>query len=331
MNWAWPHAFWLLLLLPPLLWWRTRRRTRPSLRFSHGPALEGLPVTWRLRLRWLPTALLTVGLLAAVIALARPRRALERTLLHTEGVDIVLVVDVSTSMLAEDLDPGGGTLNRIDAARAVLRAFVANRPHDRLALIAFSAYPYTLAPLTLDHTWLTQRLDALQTGMIEDGTAIGDGLASAVNRLRDSPAASRVVILATDGQNNRGQLDPDQAAALAKSLEVRVYTVGIGASGFVRYPVTDPFGRRRYTRIESDVDDAGLTRVAQATGGRYFRVRTAREFEGVYAEIDRLEKTEIELEHFTRFEERFGPWLALALGALALEPFLRLSRLGRLP
>jgi Ca-activated chloride channel family protein len=191
--------------------------------------------------------------------------------------------------------------------------------------------PYTVSPLTLDHDWLLQQMDRLKTGMLEDGTAIGDGLASAVNRLRDSIARSKVVVLLTDGINNRGTLSPDNAAQAAKALGIKVYTVGAGSSGWVPVPGPDLFGGQRVIRQRSDVDEAALQRIARATAALYFRATDLKGLEDVYAQIDQMEKTEISVDQFTLFQERFAPWLLLSMCCMAAEKMLSLTRLGRLP
>jgi len=246
-------------------------------------------------------------------------------------VDIVLLVDVSTSMRAEDFTTAARSLNRLDAAKIVLDKFIKARPGDRLGMVAFSAMPYTVSPLTIDHGWLLQQMDRLQTGMIEDGTAIGDAIASAVNRLRDSVAKSKVVILLTDGMNNRGKLSPDNAAQAAKAMKIKVYTVGAGSTGWVRVPVMDPFGGTQYVRQRAEIDEASLTRIAETTGAMYFRAADMKGLESCYRQIDQMEKTEVSVDQYTRFEEQFMPWVFLGLICLGLEKLSALTRLGRLP
>ena len=198
-------------------------------------------------------------------------------------------------------------------------------------MVAFAAQPYTVAPLTLDHGWLVQQLGRLQTGMIEDGTAIGDGIASAVNRLRESKARSKVIVLLTDGISNRGTLAPESAARAARALGIRIYTVGAGGSGPARTPFRDVDGRTRYVMQETAIDEAGLTQIAETTGGRYFRAADFAALEEVYARIDEMERTQVDVRAYTRFEEWFAPFAALALVLLVLEKALALTRLGRLP
>lgn len=251
--------------------------------------------------------------------------------MRVEAVDIVLAMDVSTSMRALDFSTPARRVNRLAAAQEVAEKFISKRPNDRIALIAFAAMPYTMAPLTLDHEWLKGRIAELRTGMIEDGTAIGSAIASAVNRLRDSPAKSRVVVLLTDGINNMGSISPENAAEAARAVGVRIYTIGAASHEAAIYPVSDPFGGEHYVRMPPDLDEESLRRVAEISGGRYFRATDLPTLEKIYEEIDQLEKTEIETHHYTRFEERFAPWVLAALILLAADRVLARGRLGGLP
>jgi len=327
------HPWWLALwaLLPLAAWLRRRAARSAAAPFSDGAALNGLPpgrgaVGERAR-----EALWLLAAAALIVALARPQRGLAQSRVRAEALDIVLAADVSTSMEALDMSTATRRMNRLDAAREVMRRFIADRPDDRIALLAFAALPYTIAPLTLDHGWLAAQLDRLRTGMVEDGTAIGSAIGAAVNRLRDSRAKSKIVIVLTDGMNNRGEITPENAAQAAKALGVRVYTVGAGTRGLAPYPVRDPFGGERMVPTPVEIDEELLRRVAQTTGGKYFRATDFSSLNEVYAEIDRLEKTEIEMDRFTRHEERFMPWLWAGLGLLVIERCLGLSRWGALP
>lgn len=328
------HYPWMLLLLvlvPPLLYLRYGRRRRAAFRFSDAGLMADGPPGWAVLAQPLLPLLYGAALVLIVISLARPQKGIEESSVRTEGIDIVLCVDVSTSMLAEDFEDSGNPVNRITAAKEVLEQFIESRRHDRMGLIAFAAMPYTMAPLTMDHGWLLQQVARLETGVLPDGTAIGSGLAAAINRLRDSEAASRIVVLLTDGINNAGEIAPLDAARTAEALGIRVYTVGAGTDGLVRMPVRDPFGGTQYVRQPSEIDEPTLRKMAEMTGGEFFR---ARDFEGlrtVYEEIDRMEKTEITIDQYRYFEERFQPFLAFALVLLGLEKLLSISRLGRLP
>lgn len=331
MRLQYPWVLALLLLTPGLVFLRAWRRPKPTLSFSDGAALARLPVTWAVAAqRYLPL-LFGLGFAFLVVAAARPRRGLEESVVRAEVRDIVLLVDVSTSMRAEDLSAAGARLDRLAAAKDVIGRFIRGRPDDRIGLVAFSAMPYTVSPLTLDHGWLLGQLGRLETGMIEDGTAIGDGLASAVNRLRESRAAAKVVVLLTDGFSNRGALSPEGAAQAARALGIRVYTVGAGASGPVRAPIRDAGGEIRYVLQESGIDEEGLAAIADATGGRYFRAADFAALGEVYARIDEMEKTRVDVRDYTRFEEWFAPCALLGLFFLLVEKGLALTRLRRVP
>ena len=270
-------------------------------------------------MRHVPSLLRALALAAFIVALARPQTGVTSENVRTQGIDIVMVLDVSSSMLAEDLQP-----NRLEAAKAVAADFVSGRRNDRLGLVAFAGQAFTQAPLTLDHGVVTSLLGELDIGMIEDGTAVGMGLATAVKRLQASRAESKVVVLLTDGRSNRGEIGPVTAAQMAQALDVRVYTIGVGSRGTARVPVQDPLGGTRYANMQVDIDEPTLREVAQLTGGRYFRATDAESLVAIYAEIDELEKTEIEVENFTQFGEEF--LLPLGLGFLLLVAELSLTQ-----
>ena len=328
-----PWFLLLLLLIPWLVYWRYSRRRKPTVKFSDGLKLSKLHPGWATIAQPLLPLLYVLGLFGLVVALSRPQAGLAESRVRAEVVDIVLLADVSTSMLAEDFDEPrlGRRINRLEAAQEVMRRFVRARSRDRIGLIVFAAMPYTMSPLTLDHDWLIQQIERLKAGMVEDGTAIGDAIASAVNRLRNSKAKSKVVILLTDGINNRGQLSPLNAAKLAQALGIKIYTVGAGKNGLVPYPAQDFFGRKTYQYVESEIDEVTLRQIADTTGARYFRATDWASLSATYDEIDRMEKTEINVDQYTRYEERFAPWLVFGLIALILEKFLSLTRLGPLP
>lgn len=323
-----PSLFLLLLLLPGMLWihhrWEARRWG--ALRFS---AVETVQNTGKGLSPWIqriPGVLRTLALGALVVALARPQTGITSESVQTEGIDIVLAVDVSSSMLAEDLAP-----NRLEAAKEVAAAFVQGRRNDRIGLVAFAGEAYTQAPLTLDHGVIGGLLSDMSVGMIEDGTAVGMGLATAVKRLQASDAESKVVVLLTDGRNNRGEIGPTTAAQMAQALGIRVYTIGAGTQGTARVPVDDPFAGRRYVNMRVDLDEPTLQDMANITEGRYFRATDRESLEAVFAEIDDLETTEIQVENFTRFGERFPPILGAGLVLLLLEIVLGHTVLRKLP
>ncbi len=330
MSLQYPFALLLLLLVPGLVYLRYTRRWKPSLRFSDGQALAQLPAGWAVAAARLLPVLYGIGLAFLIIAVARPRLGLDESRVETEAVDIVLLVDVSTSMRAEDFSTPGHRMNRLDAAKRVIERFIAERPDDRIGMVAFSAMPYTISPLTLDHAWLLQQMERVETGMLEDGTAIGDAIASAVNRLRDSKAKSKLIILLTDGNNNAGKLSPLNAAQAAAALKIKIYAVGAGSSGVAPVPVQTPFGTQ-YVQQRVEIDETMLRQIAQTTGALYFRATDLASLQRVYEQINEMEKTRIEVEQYTRFEERFMPFVVLGLLALGLERLLALTRLGRLP
>ncbi|HMO49884.1 MAG TPA: VWA domain-containing protein [Kiritimatiellia bacterium] len=331
MIFRYPWLLLLLLLVPVLVYLRYARSRRTGIRFSDAGVFARMGPSWAVLAQPVLPMFYGLGLVLAIIALARPQKGLEERSVRTEGIDIVLCVDLSTSMLAEDFSNRGRPMNRLEASKEVMERFINSRPHDRIGLVAFAALPFTMAPLSTDRGWLLQQIQRLEAGMLPDGTAIGTGLASAVNRLRDSEAKSQVIILLTDGVNNRGEITPLNAAKAAQALGIRVYTIGAGTDGISRVPIRDPFGGTRYVQQMSDVDEPTLKEIAAMTGGRYYR---ARDFEGlnaIYQEIDQLEKTEINIDQYRYFEERFMPFLGWAIGLLALEKLLALGRLGRLP
>ncbi len=315
----------LLLLVPALVWLRYSRRRQAPLTFSDGAALLGLPRSPWLALRKLPPALFAAGLVFLIAAAARPQKGMSESRVETEGVDIVLVVDTSTSMRADDFSTATKRMDRLDAAKSVLAQFIQARPDDRMGIVAFAAMPYTIAPLTTDHAWLMLQMDRLQTGMLEDATAIGDAIASGVNRLRDSKAKSKIVILLTDGINNHGRMTPQDAAQAAAALGIKVYTIGAGSD---QPRATGIFG---FVQSGAEIDEATLRKIAETTKARYFRATDLRSLEETYRAIDEMEKTKIELDQYTRYEERFAPFLLLGLVCLALETLMGFTRLGRLP
>lgn len=331
MMFRYPWMLLLLALIPVMLYLRYGRRRRSSLRFSDGSLLAGISPSWAVLLQPLLPVLYGLALALIVICLARPQKGLEESNLRAEGIDIVLGVDVSTSMLAEDFASGGQPINRINASKKVLEKFISNRTHDRMGLVAFAAMPYTMAPLSMDHAWLLEQVQRLETGVLPDGTAIGSGLAAAINRLRDSEAKSKIVVLLTDGVNNAGDISPLNAAKTAEALGIKVYTIGAGTDGLVRVPMRDPFGGTQYIRQPSEIDEPTLKEMAAITGGKFYRARDLSALQQVYDEIDQLEKTEIKIDQYKYFEEKFQPFLALALGLLGLEKLFAVSRVGRLP
>ena len=323
-----PYLLLLLLLLPALAWWRAARGecTRAVMRYSVVDRIVRADRRRTGRWRHAPFGLRLLALALLLIAFARPQAGVTAENVATDGIDVVLVLDLSSSMLAEDLEP-----NRIGAARAVAADFVRGRPNDRIGLVVFAGEAFTQAPLTLDHGVVTTLIEELEVGVVEDGTAIGMGVATAVKRLSDSAAESKVIVLLTDGRNNRGSIDPATAARMAQALGVRIYAVGAGARGAAPVPVDDPLFGRRTVPMQVDVDDEALGELAALTGGRYFRATDRESLERVYEEIDALETTEIEMTSFTRYGELFPYPLGAGLGLLLLEAALGRTVLRRLP
>jgi Ca-activated chloride channel homolog len=324
-----PWALLLLALIPLLV--RARRQAPPALRYPVLDAVRAVGPGRRVRWRWLLPALRVAALALLVVALARPQLGKAATQVFTEGIDIMLAVDISGSMLAEDFQVDGQRANRLDAVKSVVRRFLEHRPGDRVGLIFFAARPYAQSPLTLDHGWLMKNLERAHVGMIEDGTAVGSGLATAVNRLEASDAKSKIVILLTDGQNNAGKIPPLTAAETAKTLGYRVYTIGAGTRGSAPFPQVDAFGRRVYVSMPVDIDEDTLRRVAEVTGGKYFRATDTPSLQQIYDEIDQLEKSPQEGLQYLEYHELYV-WLALpALLLLATEAVLANTWLRVLP
>ena len=332
MTFAQP-AFLLLLALLPLIAWLRRRRGKPAaflyssvelVRASHGTA--GSLSRWVLAgLRWACLVLL-------IVALARPQEVHTESSVKASGIDIAVALDLSRSMASEDFRHNRQPVNRLFMAKRVLKDFVQKRPGDRIGLVAFAGRAYVASPLTLDHDFLVQNIDRLEMQAIqEDGTAIGSGLSTAINRLRDLKSKSKIVILMTDGQNNAGTVQPLTAAEAAKALKIKVYTIGVGIRGTAPYPQMDPFGNKRYVQVPVDIDEDTLGGIAKMTGGQYYRADSSETLEKIYSEIDRLEKTEVELKKYVNAEERFH-WVAIpALLCLLLEILLSHTLWRRLP
>lgn len=330
MRFLYPYLLLLLLLVPLLIWLRLRVSGRSKFPFSSVAALRGLPTPWTvLASRSLPF-LYGLGVALLILAVARPRRGLAQRDVKTEGIDIVMIVDLSTSMRALDFSTAMEKRNRLDASKKVIEEFIGERDNDRIGMVGFAALPYSVAPLTLDHAWLIDRMKMLKTGMLEDGTAIGSAIASGVNRLRDSEAESRVIILLTDGVNNSGKLSPPDAARAAAALGIKIYTIGAGSNkGWAEYPGAGLFGMSG--RMPVEIDEQSLREIASISGGEYFRATDMKGLKKIYEQIDEMEKTEIEVEDFTRYEEAFMPFAVWGVALLLIERVLAYSRIGRLP
>ena len=325
MSFVNPQVLWLLLVVPAVggwTWWRRRRAQ--GLRYSDVGPMRDVPVSWTVRLRWLPAALRMGALALGVLALARPQTEETTRSRTAEGIDIMLVLDASTSMQAEDFQP-----TRFEAAREAARTFVKGSVSDRVGLVVFAAEAYTQVPLTLDYSFLQRMLEDVEIGAVEDGTAIGTALATAVNRLKDSKAESKVAILLTDGRNNRGQIDPRTAAEVAQTMGVRVYAIGVGASeGKETWEESLPRDQRGES---AGVDTDMLRAVSTATGGQYFSATNRNALERIYTEIDTMEATPVDERTYTDRTEQY-PWFLLpALGLVLLEVGLSATLFRRFP
>jgi Ca-activated chloride channel family protein len=326
-RFAYPYAFLLLILVVPAVYLALRKRRERSVGYSSLDLVLGAGLAaagWK---RFGGIVLRTLVLLLVVTAAARPQTGQSESTTHTEGVDILLVLDTSGSMQAQDFKPK----NRLHVAKEVVKEFVGRREHDRIGLVVFAAQAVTQCPLTLDYPVLMKLIDAVDIGMLEDGTAIGVALATAVNRLKNSEAKSRVVVLLTDGQNNAGTIDPTTAAKVAAALGIKVYTIGVGTKGRAPMPVNDPIFGKRLVSVEVNLDEEMLTKIAELTDGQYFRATDREELVEIYKKIDELEKTRIESETFVNYTDRYR-WLLLpALGLFVLELALSQTILRQLP
>jgi Ca-activated chloride channel family protein len=320
----------LLLIIPIIVIYSKTRRRSGTIAYSRTSSFQRIGVSWRARLLPLLDALRVIVLVLVILGLMRPQKGLDEIRVTGEGVDIVLAIDVSTSMRAEDFEIDGKRQNRLYVVKEVVEEFIANRPGDRIGIVVFAGVPYTLSPLTWDHDWLIRQLDNVRTGMVEDGTAIGSAIVTALNRLKESDAKSKVVVLLTDGLNNAGDVPPETAAEAAKALGYKIYTIGAGTKGLAPYPV-ESFGRILYQDVKIDIDDELLESVAEATGGRYFRATDTDSLRSIYAEIDRLERTEIEMPKYMEYEELFRFFVIPAMILLVVEFILRETIFRRLP
>jgi Ca-activated chloride channel homolog len=313
--------FWLFILLAPVIFWYIwrLRKSAASMKLSSLGPLKSMRTPWRYVMKHVLFGFRILALSALIIILARPQSTDKWETRKTEGVDIVIALDISGSMLAEDFKP-----NRIDAAKEIGMEFVSSRPDDRMGLVVFAGESFTQCPLTIDHGVLMNLFAEVKSGWIEDGTAIGMGLATAVNRLKDSKAVSKVIILLTDGVNNMGNVSPVAAAEFAVEYGIRVYTVGIGKNGLAPYPFQTRFGIQ-YQNVEVKIDEDVLKKIAEQTGGKYFRATDNERLREIYKEIDSLEKTQLEVRSYSQPREEFGIIMIIALAFLALEQILGLT------
>ncbi len=310
-TFATPWVLSFLLLIPLLAWLKGKFGGTPGVVFSSTETLRSIGVRRRSRAGDLLTALALGAFAAFVIALARPQLGSTITRTQASGIDIMLAIDVSGSMRAEDFSIGSQRANRLDAVKQVARQFIEERPNDRIGIIAFAGRPYLVSPLTLDHDWLIQNLERVQLGLVEDGTAIGSALATAENRLKDNEAKTKLIVLLTDGDNNAGKVQPLTAAEAAKALGIRVYTIGAGSRGMAPVPFTNPLGRTVYQNVPVAIDEETLKKIAAISGGEYFRATDTNSLRDIFGEIDQLEKSKIEIEKIAQYRDLF-PWFLLA-------------------
>ena len=319
ITFANPKLLWGLLIIPAAIVWYIFRHKKQeaSVRYSDTTGFDNLPRSWKVYARHLLFALQLAALGLLIVAIARPQSSSTSQTSNIEGIDIILAQDISGSMLARDFKP-----DRLEASKKVAADFVEGRPTDRMGLVVFAGESFTQVPLTTDHGVMLNMLKELKSGMIEDGTAIGDGLATAINRLKDSEAISKVIILLTDGMNNAGSVDPYTAAELAKLYGIRVYTVGVGTYGTTPFPVNTIFGTQ-YQQMKVEIDEKLLQTIANSSGGKYFRATSNQKLDEIYDEIDKLERSKIEVTEFRHLHEEFYPLVAWALALLLLEFILR--------
>ena len=322
------NFLWLLLVLIPMTAYYIYRMRNgyATIRMSTVKGVKNIPHSIKYYLRHLPFVLRCIAVALLIIAMARPQSTDNKSNTTTEGIDIVISLDISGSMLARDFQP-----DRISAAKDVAAKFIMSRPNDRIGLVVFAGESFTQSPLTTDKVSLVNLLGVVQSGIIEDGTAIGNGLATAINRLKESDAKSKVVILLTDGVNNSGQIAPLTAAEIAQTYGIRVYTIGVGSEGMAPYPAIDMWGNMTFTSMKVEIDEKILDEIAQKTGGKYFRATNNKKLEEIYDEINSMEKSRVEVENFTRYNELFLPFALAALVILLLEAVTRYVYLRRIP
>jgi Ca-activated chloride channel family protein len=322
-----PEYLFLLLLLIPVIFWyiKEMHKSDASIQISSVQKLLSFPKSKKLKFRHFPFVFRTLALTFIIIALARPQASNSWRTQSTEGIDIMMALDISGTMLAEDLKP-----NRVEAAKTVASEFILSRPNDNIGLVVFAGESFTQCPLTTDHAVLINLFNGVKFGLIEDGTAIGLGMANAINRIKDSKAKSKVIILLTDGSNNCGDIAPVTAAEIAKTFGIRIYTIGVGSYGVVNIPVPTPLGIQ-YQQMQSEFDEKSLTDIAAMTGGKYFRATDNSKLRKIYQEIDQLEKTKIRVREYSKKSEQFFMFSLFALFFLVAEILLRNTILRKIP
>jgi Ca-activated chloride channel family protein len=328
---AHPWVLFLLLVIPLLAWLKGKFGGTAGVTFSNTSMLAKIGNRRRSRAGAFLATLTYLALALFIVALARPQFGRVTTRVQATGVDIMLVLDVSRSMLAEDFTIGNRRANRIDAVKLVTEQFIRERPNARIGLVAFAGRPYLVSPLTLDHDWLIRNLERLRIGLVEDGTAIGSAIASAANRLKDKEAKTKLIVLLTDGDNNAGKVQPLTAAEAAKALGIRIYTIGAGTEGEAPFPLTNQFGRTVYRNVLVKFDEKTLQEIAAMTSGQYFRATDTNSLRTIFGEIDKLEKSKVEVEKTAQYRDLFMWFLIPGLACLALEILLSQTVWRRLP
>jgi Ca-activated chloride channel family protein len=340
LTFAQPWFLLLLLAIPLLAWLRGKSGPAAALTFSSTAALRSLGKTSAARAGKFLRALLLVSLALFAIAMARPQLGKSLTQVEASGIDIMLALDVSGSMLTKDFTIGGEQATRVDAIREVTRKFIEGRPNDRIGIIAFAGRPYVVSPMTLDHDWLTKNLDRLRIGLIEDGTAIGSGIAAAANRLNDKRSKSHVIVLLTDGENNTGKIPPNTAAEAIKALKIHFYAIGAGINGIAPTPVfnpqngkpiTDMFGNIMYQNQRVHFNEAGLKEVAKIADGKFYRATDTKSLEEIFSDIDKLEKTTVSVKKYQQYRDLFPVCIATGLGLLLAQLLLSQTVWKKLP
>ena len=317
-----PVMLWLLLLLPIALLVEKGRHSGSSFVFSSEDLVKDLKPTARVRMARSLIFLRIAAIALMIIALARPQAILDSSKAVSEGVDIVLDIDTSTSMLAEDFMLGGKRINRFDLVREVVKDFIRKRKDDRIGMVAFAARAYTVCPLTTDYAWLNENLDRVRVGMIEDATAVGSAIASSINRLKNSKTKSKIIIMLTDGVNNAGNISPLVAAEAARALKIKIYAIAVGTKGLSPYPMKDYYGRTVYRNIPIEIDEESLRKIADSTGGKYYLATDTEKLRNIYDEINRLEKSNIEHFGYREYSELFYYFLIPGMMLLIIGIFL---------
>ncbi len=340
LTFAYPWLLLLLLAIPLLAYFRGKSGPAAALTFSSTSALRSLGKTSAARVGRFLRALLLLGLAFLGIAMARPQLGTSLTQVEASGIDIMLVLDVSQSMLTKDFSVGGERTTRVEAIREVTRQFIEARPNDRIGIIAFAGHPYVVSPMTLDHDWLLQNLERVRTGLVEDGTAIGSAIASAANRLNDKRSKSRAIVLLTDGENNAGKIPPTTAAEAVKALQIRFYAIGAGINGIAPAPVFDPrtgkpftdmFGNIMYQNQRVEFNETGLKEVARIADGQFFRATDTKSLEQIFRDIDKMEKTTVAVKKYQQYHDLFPACIAAGCGLLLAQILLSQTIWKKLP